>query len=285
MKATIEKGWPAHRKSAEPSIRQYEGIRAELHVAEYLIFKVERVVIPSSMRAEVLKKVHETHLGIEKCKARARASLYWPGMTNDIEEMIAKCPTCAKFKPRNKKEPLMPHDVPDRPWSKIGADTFPFGGRPHFVAVDYFSKYPEVCRLQTSTASCVVKHLKPIYARHGIPDILVADNMPFASSEMRSFAAEWDFEIKPSSPEYPQSNGQGERMIGAVKQLMRKTLEESKDIHLALLEYRNTPVAGLKYSPVQLLVSRMLKDKIPITSELLAPKVAEDPYRALKARQ
>ena len=104
--------------------------------------------------------------------------MYWPGMTNDIEEMLAKCPTCAKFKPRNKKEPLMPHDVPDRPWSKIGADIFFFGGRPHLVVVDYFSKYPEVCRLQTSTASCVIEHLKPIYARHGIPDILVADNMP-----------------------------------------------------------------------------------------------------------
>ena len=86
-----------------------------------------------------------------------------------------------------------------------------------------------MCRLQTSTASCVIEHLKPIYARHGIPDILVADNMPFASSEMRTFAAEWDFEIKPSSPEYPQSNGQSERMIGTVKQLMRKALEESKD--------------------------------------------------------
>ena len=143
MKATIEKGWPAHHTSGEPSIRQYWGIRAELQVAEYLIFKGERVVIPSSMRAEVLKKVHEMHLGIEKCKARARASMYWPGMTNE-------CPTCAKFKPRNKKEPLMPHDVPDRPWSKIGADIFPFGGRPHFIVVDYFSKYPKcvACRPQ-----------------------------------------------------------------------------------------------------------------------------------------
>ena len=74
-------------------------------------------------------------------------------------------------------------------------------------------------------------------------------------------------------------------MIGAVKQLMRRALEDSKDIHLALLEYRNKPVAGHKYSPVQLLVSRMLKDEIPVTSELLAPKVAEDAYWALKARQ
>ena len=138
---------------------------------------------------------------------------------------------------------------------------FFFGGRPPLVVVDYFSKYPEVCRLQTSTASCVIEHLKPIYARHGISDILVADNMPFASSEMQTFAAEWDFEIKPSSPEYSQSNGQSERMIGTVKQLMRKAFEESKDIHLALLEYRNTPVAGLKYHPCPILSTRFYRKK------------------------
>ena len=88
--------------------------------------------------------------------------MYWPGMTNAIEEMIAKCPTYAKFKSRNKKEPLMPHDFPDRPWSKIRANIFLFGGRPHLVVADYFSKYPEVCRLQTSTVSCVLQHLKSI---------------------------------------------------------------------------------------------------------------------------
>lgn len=157
---------------------------------------------------------------------------------------------------------------------------FLFGKRPHLIVVDY-----EVCHLQNPTSGCVVEHLKPIYARHGIPDILVADNMPFASTEMWTFATEWDFEIKPSSPEYPQFNGQSEQMIGTVKQLMRKALEESKDIHVALLEYRNTPVAGLKYSPAQLLVSRMLKDKVPVTSEVLVPKVAEYAYRALQARQ
>ena len=58
LKATIEKGWPEHNRSTEPSIRQYWGIRDELHVVEHLIFKGERVVIPFSMRAEVLKKVH-----------------------------------------------------------------------------------------------------------------------------------------------------------------------------------------------------------------------------------
>ena len=211
--------------------------------------------------------------------------MYWPGMTNVIEEMIAKCPTYAKFKSRNKKEPLMPHDFPDRPWSKIRANIFLFGGRPHLVVADYFSKYPEVCRLQTSTVSCVLQHLKSIYAGRGIPGIRLADNMPFASTEMRTFATEWDFEMNSLSPEYPQSNGQSERMIRTVKQLMRKALEESEAIHLALLEYRNTPVAGLKYSPAQILGSRMLKDKASVTSGLLAPKIVEYAYRSLKTRQ
>ena len=176
----------------------------------------------------------------------------------------------------------MPHDVRDRPWSKIRADIFFFGGRPHLVVVDYFSKCPEVCRLQTSTVRFVLQHLKPIYARHGIPGILLPDNMPFASTEMRTFATEWDFEKNSLSPEYPQSNKQSERMIGTVKQLMRKAIEESKDIHLAPLEYRNTPVAGLKYSPAQILMSRMLKARAPVTCGFLAPKVMEYAYRSLK---
>ena len=68
---------------------------------EYLC---ERVVIPFSMRAEVLKKVHERPFGIEKCKARARASMYWPGMTNDIEEMIANVPRMLNSNPGTRKK-------------------------------------------------------------------------------------------------------------------------------------------------------------------------------------
>ncbi|KAK2554172.1 hypothetical protein P5673_024529 [Acropora cervicornis] len=46
----------------------------------------------------------------------------------------------------------------------------------------------------------------------------------------------------------------------------------------------STLVAGLKCSPTQLLMSPMLKDKIPVTSELLARKVPENASWALKAR-
>ena len=52
-----------------------------------------------------------------------------------------------------------------------------------------------------------------------MPEILVADNMSFDSSEMRQYAVEYGFAINPSSPEHAASNGQSERMIGTVKQL------------------------------------------------------------------
>ena len=133
-----------------------------------------------------------------------------------------------------------------------------------------------MCLLQTGkTAGIVIKHFKSIFSRHGIPEIGIADNMPFNSFEMKSFAGEFGFQMKTSSPEYPQSNGQSERAVGTVKQLMRKALEENYDVHLALLHYPNTPLSGMLYSPAQLLMSRNLRDGLPVAEEVLRPKVAE----------
>ena len=285
LKKVIEDGWPSHRKNTHPSIRQYWAIQDELHIAKGLIFKGKRAVIPLLMRAEMLSKIHESHLSMEKCKARARTIMYWPGMANDINDYVSKCPTCAKFKAKNPREPLVPNEVPQRPWAKLGTDIFEFAGKTYLVVVDYFSKYPEVCRLENKTASCVISHLKSMFAQHGIPDELIAENMPFDSAEMRQFASQWDFMISTSSPEHPASNGQSEWMVGIVKQLMRKANQEGRDPHLALLEYRNTPISGLSYSPSQLLMSRIMRDKMPTSASLLIPKVPESAYDMLKLWQ
>ena len=84
----------------------------------------ERVVIPNSMRSEMLQKIHESHLGMEKCRARARSVMYWPAISNDINEMIAKCSTCVKYRRENEREPLTPHEVPLLPWQKLGAGLY-----------------------------------------------------------------------------------------------------------------------------------------------------------------
>ena len=58
------------------------------------------------MRKEILNKVHVSHLGIVKCKQRARDVVFWPGMGKEIEEMIYKCDTCQEYRVSNPKEPM-----------------------------------------------------------------------------------------------------------------------------------------------------------------------------------
>jgi hypothetical protein len=60
----------------------YFDVRDELTVQNGLIFKGERVVIPTSLRLDMIKRIHYSHIGVEGCLRRARESLYWPGFLN-----------------------------------------------------------------------------------------------------------------------------------------------------------------------------------------------------------
>ena len=61
---------------------------------------------------------------IEKCKRRARDILYWPGMNNQIAQMVARCEVCLTFRKSQQKEPMKGHQIPDGPWKKVGIDLF-----------------------------------------------------------------------------------------------------------------------------------------------------------------
>ena len=69
--------------------------------------------------------------------------------------------------------------------------------------------------------------------------------IPFNSFKLKNYAIEFGFQIQTSSHDYAQFNGQSERTVETVKQLMRKALEESNDVQLTLLHSRNTLVSGL----------------------------------------
>ncbi len=97
--------------------------------------------------------------------------------------------------------------------------------------------------------------------------------MPYASSQFREFAKEWGIRLHTSSPLYPQSNGQAERFVQILKTFLKKAFDAGKDLHIALLEYRNTPVTGLPHSPAQMLMSRTLRSKLPSTTNALTPQV------------
>ena len=197
-----------------------------------------------------------------------------------------KCSVCNKFKRNNTKEPLISHEIPDRAWAKVGVDLFHYNQGDYLMCVDYFSKFPEIAKLTQTASGHVVTAFKSIFSRHGIPDEVVSDNGPqFSSAEFRTFTQNWEFIHTTSSPGFPQSNGQSERAIQTVKNLFKKAAECQNDPYIALMEYRNAPLDGVKLSPAQLLMGRRLKTKLPTSTQLLKPQIHKNAHKNIKDRQ
>ncbi|CAB3985329.1 Hypothetical predicted protein [Paramuricea clavata] len=137
LKQQMVQGWPDRKHEIPQNLATYWNIRHELSEAEGLIFKDHQLVIPTAMRSNMLNLIHKSHLGIEKCKARARAILFWPGMSKDIYKKVSKCATCATYRRRNQKEPMIAHQIPERPWKKLGTDLCECKGKNYLVVIDY----------------------------------------------------------------------------------------------------------------------------------------------------
>ena len=187
--------------------------------------------------------------------------------------MVKQCTTCAK-QAKQKKEPLMPTDLPDYPWQVVGADFFEIKGSHYLITVDYFSCYPEVTKLTSTTSSSVITALKAIFSRHELPEVVRSDNGPqFSSHDFSRFANTYNFNHVTSSPFYPQSNGQAERTVQTVKGIIQK----STDPFMALLSYRSTPMPWCGLNPAELCIGRLIKSSVPQIKNLLAPTWAYIP--------
>ena len=267
------KGWPNSKENCPLKCREYWSVHDELCVADGVLFRGSRVVIPSRLRKDMLNRIHETHAGIIKCKRRARVSVYWPGMSKQIEDIISQCTECLENSRQQEREPMLSQDIPNGPWVKVASDVFEFQGVQYLVVVDYYSKFPEVyCLNQDLRARAVINAHMSIFARHGIPRELVSDNARYYDcAEFRRFAEEWEFKHTTSSPRYPRSNGQAERTVQTVKNMIKK----SKNPCMALLVYRTTPLEGIGYSPSELLMGRRLNTRLPTHVELLYPKTPD----------
>ena len=267
------KGWPDHKKDIKTEARPYWTMRNELHVINNILFRNNKIVIPQSLRKEMLQRIHEGHFGVEKCKRRAREVMWWPGMNSQIEETVYHCEICQRHRAAGPREPLRPHSIPSLPWEKIAADIFELKRKYYLLVVDYFSKFVEVVTLPNLQSGTVISKLKSMFSRFGIPKKIVTDNgTQFSSLEFKNFSEKWEFVHVTSSPLYPRSNGLAERFVQTVKRMFIKSSDDGTEWQLALLNFRNTPISGEKYSPAQLLMGRSLNTRLPTRSLLLKPQ-------------
>ena len=81
LRCYIHMGWPNDCRMLPQELHTFY---RDLSMENGLITKGARLLIPSTLRKRVLEQIHDGHLGIEKCMLKARDSVFWPGISNDI---------------------------------------------------------------------------------------------------------------------------------------------------------------------------------------------------------
>ena len=103
--ATIRGGFPDKICDTSGVVRPYFGVRNDLSEHNGLaILNSCRIVVPTILRKEVLKRLHVSHQGIERTLRRARETVYWPGITADVINTVASCHPCSEQLPSQMKE-------------------------------------------------------------------------------------------------------------------------------------------------------------------------------------
>ena len=103
LKDIILHGWPEECSQTPAQVTPYFSIRDELSLQDGVIFRGQRMVIPSSLRRDMKQEPHASHLGVGSCLRRARETIFWLGMSTEIKEMVATCETCRKYETSNQK--------------------------------------------------------------------------------------------------------------------------------------------------------------------------------------
>ncbi|CAS00448.1 Protein CBG27554 [Caenorhabditis briggsae] len=149
----------------------------------------DRIVIPSTLKARVLKMIHRDHPGIVRMKQLARSLVYWPSIDKDIENKVRSCDQCASVAKNPIKNTLCSWPIPTAPWQRVHADyAGPLDGTYYLVVVDAFSKWPEVFPTTSITTTATINILRKVFSQFGDPQTLVTDNgTQFTSSGFENF--------------------------------------------------------------------------------------------------
>ena len=253
LKHTIMTGWSTNIRDIPQILHPYWTFHEELTIEDGLILKGTQIIIPAKKCEAILKQINDSHLGLTKCKLHAKQAVYWPGLNDQLEQLVLNCQLCLKHSRSKRKSDecsALGQEVPIVPWTKLATDLFYFEGQSYLLIVDYTSQFPIVRKLTSMTAHHITDHCKQIFAEYNWPDTLISDNGPcYASDIFTKLMTEYQVNHINSSPHYPQSNGLAKKCVHIIKNLFHKAKEEGQDLYKCLMTYRNTPLSSTLQSP------------------------------------
>ena len=113
VKTYVLQGWP---DEGDPPTIKFAAIKDEISYHNGLLLRGSRIIVPSSLREEIKNTIHQGHLGMEKCKLRARSTVYWPNINQHIENFVRNCNKCLDYRNRQNPELVLNHEIPECPW-------------------------------------------------------------------------------------------------------------------------------------------------------------------------
>ena len=163
LRQVVFNGWPDQKANCPVDIHQFWPYRDKIVCQDSVLFKGNKVIIPSPTYKEMLHAIHCSYMGAETCLTKAKEVLFWPGMPAQVRDFILKCAICNQFLSQQPKEPMIIHDVPDRPWSKLAIDLFAFNGKDYVIITLIFLKL----------RNCLVPHVLLLsnFARSNLLDM------------------------------------------------------------------------------------------------------------------
>jgi len=228
-----------------------------------------KLITDTSEKVKLILEAHGIgHEGYFKTYQRLKKSYYWNDMVNDIKRIISKCDKCQLNRPQPYPEPT--ESIPTKvegPFVHLGLDIIgPLvktknNNQYIIVAVDYFTKWVEAEPTETITSKDVIKFLINLFARHGVPQVITADNgVQFTSDMTKIFLDLYDVYIKFTSTYHPESNGLTENRNKEIGKLLRLIGNKNQDwdeiLPSALWALRTTKHTSTNHSSFELVYGR-----------------------------
>jgi transposase InsO family protein len=213
----VDRGFPPKKNMLAQNHKEYWVFKdAMTNFKGFILINEKRIIIPVEARKEVLQDLHLAHQGVVRMKRRARNTVYWPKIDEDIEQVVRRCDACQIRLPSLQKENYMEREEPSRTFQMVAADFFSYGNREYLAYVERASGWMSICcfnKIGVSTKE-MIPYVRKFFVEYGIPEKFESDQGPqFSSNEFQTFLRQWGVEWILSSPHYSHSNGLAESSV------------------------------------------------------------------------
>ena len=115
------------KTSNQRQLKRYWHEKDQFTAVENLLIYGECIVVPEKLQQSTLDKIHNGHQEFQKCYQRTSTSVWWPGISKDLETYIKRRPECVKTM-SVPTEPLLQSPLPEHPREKVASDLFKLKG-------------------------------------------------------------------------------------------------------------------------------------------------------------